>query len=184
MIDDEEVDDSSEPASQVYEVREQVKQEPEEADDCLIVSPTTQTNVTSSQSGIRQHNPYSTLHAKNIANKRKRSNPSIVATQSQLSTPFQLPNVSRDTQQPATSNRSPVQTLQVTSYTTARESQSPPVSSTNETQDGRSNSGEDDEIFAKYITSELRQIKDPHVKRIVKHKIQNIIFEAHCSLHK
>ncbi|XP_076824349.1 uncharacterized protein LOC143470235 [Clavelina lepadiformis] len=45
-----------------------------------------------------------------------------------------------------------------------------------------STSEDEDEIFAKYIASELRQISDSHVKRVVKHDIQNLIFEAHCVL--
>lgn len=45
-----------------------------------------------------------------------------------------------------------------------------------------SNIDNEDAIFGKYIASELQQIENAHLKRVVKHKIQNLIFEAHCSL--
>ncbi|XP_071952635.1 uncharacterized protein [Antedon mediterranea] len=38
---------------------------------------------------------------------------------------------------------------------------------------------DDDEIFAKYIATELRTIPDPHVKRSVKLQIHQAIFKAH-----
>ncbi|KAJ8028548.1 hypothetical protein HOLleu_30817 [Holothuria leucospilota] len=37
-----------------------------------------------------------------------------------------------------------------------------------------------DIIFGKYVASELRDIKDVQVKRTLKNKIQNLIYEAHC----
>ena len=40
---------------------------------------------------------------------------------------------------------------------------------------------DEEEIFSKYIANELRQISDGHIKRVAKHKIENILFEAHCS---
>ncbi|XP_071495369.1 uncharacterized protein [Diadema antillarum] len=39
---------------------------------------------------------------------------------------------------------------------------------------------DDDMIFARYIGRELRHLKDPNLKRLVKHQIQNLVFEAHC----
>ena len=172
--DDESSEQVNQASADVYEVPEQVKHEIEEANDFVIVP-------SSSQGNIRKLNSYSLLQAKNLpTSKRKRSNPSS------SSNTLQLPAKTKETQ-PSKHTPSPTQTLKITSYATASEEpQSPPVSSTNIEipDDNKSSSGEDDEIFAKYITSELRQIKDPHVKRIVKHKIQNIIFEAHCSLRK
>jgi len=185
VIGDEDEEESNEPANKVsvYDVPELVKHEPEDVDDCLIVPTSTQ-----AQTSIRHLNPYSTLQVKNHEiNKRKRSNPNSNVTHTQQNTAaFQLPFAVKDAQS-SKHSASPVQALQITSYSIANEEpQSSPVSSTNIEipNDNRASSGEDDEIFAKYITSELRQIKDPHVKRIVKHKIQNIIFEAHCSLRK
>ena len=181
LEDDEDGDNSTE--AEIYEVREKVKHELKEAEDCVIVSPSVQQKPTSHQAAIRQLSPYSMLQVKSqVSNKRKRANPSSSVTQLQQSSTFHLPTTSKETPPPA-KVRSPIDALQITSYATTKEPQSPPVSSTNEShEENRQSSNEDDEIFAKYITSELRQIKDPHVKRIVKHKIQNIIFEGHCSL--
>nr|XP_054752257.1 uncharacterized protein LOC129257857 [Lytechinus pictus] len=46
--------------------------------------------------------------------------------------------------------------------------------------------GEDDDdmIFARYIATELRQLPSSDVKRLVKHQIQNLIYEAHCNPRK
>ena len=40
---------------------------------------------------------------------------------------------------------------------------------------------DEEEIFSRYIANELRKISDGHIKRVTKHKIENILFEAHCS---
>ena len=45
----------------------------------------------------------------------------------------------------------------------------------------RSDNDDEDMIFARYIASELRQLKDANLKRLVKHKIQNLVFDAHCN---
>ena len=129
------------------------------------------------------------------SNKRKRSNPTTVKSPSLISKAtspsimktnrFQLPSTSKEATSPP--QRTPAQVLSTAFsknvQSSAKDDQSP-VSSTNEASEAArpASSDDDDNIFAKYILSELRQIKDAHVKRVVKHRIQNIIFEAHCSL--
>ena len=38
-----------------------------------------------------------------------------------------------------------------------------------------------EEILSRYFASELHQIKDVHIKRLAKHKIEGILYEASCS---
>ena len=40
---------------------------------------------------------------------------------------------------------------------------------------------DEEEIISRYIANELQQISDGHIKHVAKHKIENILFEAHCS---
>ncbi|XP_033124493.1 uncharacterized protein LOC117122848 [Anneissia japonica] len=49
-------------------------------------------------------------------------------------------------------------------------------------QEVQTKTDDDDEIFGKYIATELRTIPDPHVKRSVKLQIHQAIFKAHSSL--
>ena len=174
----------------VYEVHEQIKNEIEEVDDCLIVTPT---NPSPNQPSTTPPLLYSAQSINNQLFKRKRPNPSSNTIQNakstihpQFTTKETLQTQLSSKEQPTTSatpaNRSSSLQTPPHARNTAKDPQ-PSVSSTIETHDEpRPNSGEDDEIFARYITSELRQITDPHLKRVVKHKIQNIIFEAHCAL--
>ena len=41
---------------------------------------------------------------------------------------------------------------------------------------------DEEEIFFKYIVNELHQISDGHFRHLAKDKIENILFEAHCSI--
>lgn len=38
-----------------------------------------------------------------------------------------------------------------------------------------------DVLFGKYVTHELKRIENVHTKLLLKNKIQNLIFDAHCS---
>ncbi|XP_002129407.2 uncharacterized protein LOC100184106 [Ciona intestinalis] len=39
-----------------------------------------------------------------------------------------------------------------------------------------------DKVFGEYVTNELRQINNIHLKRVIKNKIQNLLFMAHCTV--
>ena len=43
-------------------------------------------------------------------------------------------------------------------------------------------SEDEDDIYAKYVASELRSITDPRQKRLLKNRINNLIFEAQNEL--
>ena len=168
---------------------ESIKNEPDEPEDCMIVTPATKPqNPPANEADIFS----SRSLASHFQSKRKRLS-EVPTSGSRLASQYkEIQTAPNEIQINRVTPQNDFSTLpigrvqaQLPVVQTAKDVQAT-VSSTNDSHEGdlRDNRGEDDEIFARYITSELRQIKNAHLKRIVKHKIQNIIFEAHCSLQK
>lgn len=204
MISNEDCESADEATDVVYTVSENIKYESrsDADDDCVVVfgSPPQQQSAGQISFPEQSNRQYSFNQITNHSSKRKQSNSSIIKS-SNITSKVLMPSAPKSSrlqhfpnlkdgipaslrhiQGQSTATSTTITKKIQSPSATSRDGQSPVSSSIDVAESTVASNDEDDNIFAKYILSELRQIKDAHVKRVVKHRIQNIIFEAHCSL--